>query len=121
MKKKLDFWKIRDLSFIGKVYVSKSLILPLVQYASTHRCISENMVQQIQDLIWNFVWKWKTCVFSKRICYLPRNEGGLGLPDFNLLVKASRIKMLIEVMKAKSRWHVIARKYICLLDNEYDF
>ena len=120
MKKKLDFWKIRDLSLIGRVYISKSLILPLVQYASTHICISENMVQQIQDLIWNFVWKWGTCVFSKRICYLPRNEGGLGLPDFNLLVKASRIKMLIEVMKNKSKWNVIARKYLCFLDNEYD-
>ena len=120
MKKKLDFWKVRDLSLVGRVYISKSLILPLVQYASSHICIDDSLISKIQDLIWKFVWKWGTCVFAKRICYLPRNEGGLGLPDFKIMVQASRIKMLIDIMKNKLKWNVIARKYLCFLDKDFD-
>ena len=46
-------------------------------------------------------------------------KGGLNLPDIKILIKVRRIKMLIEILKDKNMWNLIARKHICSLDKIY--
>ena len=120
MEKRIKSWGSRDLSIFGKVHIIRSLILPLIQYASAHVHIDDKVVQRVQKLIWEFVWKWKTCFVSRCICYLPRHMGGLNVPNFNYIVKASRIRMIIDILKAPAKWNILARKYLCFLDNAYD-
>ena len=119
MEKRLQLWSVRDLSMFGKVHVIRSLILPLIQYASSHVYIKDDIVKTIQDMIWKFVWKWKTCLLSRKLCYLPRNQGGLNIPNLSLLVKASRIKMVIDIIRNPSKWNILARKYLGSLDKHY--
>ena len=76
MKKKIEFWKVRELSLIGKIHVVKSLIIPIVQYAASHVLIDEKYVICIQQMIWNFVWHWNCCLIPKEMRFLPRNHGG---------------------------------------------
>ena len=119
MKKKINFWKTRDLTMIGKIHVVKSTIIPLIYYGVSHVYIKNQFINDVQALIWDFVWEWDTCLVSKNMIYLPRTIGGLGMPNFNLNVKAARIKMLIDVMKDESKWNIIARKYFKILDLEF--
>ena len=45
--------------------------------------------------------------------------GGLNVPNFEYMVKASRIRMVIDVLKNPATWNILARKYLCVLDNVY--
>ena len=119
MQKILQLWKSRDLTMFGKVHVVKSLVLPLIQYAASHVDIDCEFVHKVQNLIWSFVWKWGTCFVSRDICYLPRQKGGLGMPNFDYIIKSARIKMIIDVMKCCAEWNILAKKYLCCLDNLY--
>ena len=120
MDEKLSLWKQRDLTMFGKVHVIRSIILPLFQYAFAHISIDKPFIDRIQKIIWEFVWEWKTCFVHKDICYLPRKMGGLNIPHFELYVKASRIRMLIDIVRKPSKWNLLARKYICFLDKSLD-
>ena len=120
VKKRLLFWKLRDLTMFGKVHIIKSTILPFLQYASAHISIKKDLIKSVQNLIWKFVWEWKTCFVSQSICYLPRSMGGLNIPNFDLCVKASRVRMVIDIVQNPSKWNIISKKYLCVLDECFD-
>ena len=84
IKKKIDFWKIRNLTLIGKVHIVKSVLIPLIYYGAAHVYISNEFIVYVQTMIWDFVWDWGTCLVSKEVIYLPRSLGGLGMPNFDL-------------------------------------
>ena len=119
MRSKIDFWKIRDLSMIGRIYVIKSVILPLIFYGVAHVHIDKTIVARIQDMVWNFVWNWGTCMVSHDILYLPRSLGGLNYPNFSIMIKAARIKMVIEVMRSQADWNTLAKIYFKVLDSHF--
>ena len=120
MKKKINFWKSRNLTMIGKVHVVRSTVIPLIYYGAAHVYIKDHFITDVQALIWDFVWEWNTCLVSKDMIYLPRPLGGLGMPNFNLNVKAARVKLLIDVMKEESEWNIIARNNFKILDNDFN-
>ena len=120
IKKKIDFWKVRDLSLIGKIHIVKSLLIPIVQYAASHILFDEKYVTCIQEMIWKFVWHWDCCLITKEMRFLPRKLGGLGMPDLGIIVKVYRIKMVIDIMRQKSRWNLIARQHILSFDKMFD-
>ena len=120
MEKRIKSWSSRDLSMFGKVYLVRSLILPLIQFASAHVHIDDKVIESVQKMIWQFVWKWKTCFVSRSLCYLPRHLGGLNVPNFSCIVKTSRIKMVIDILKNPSKWNILAQKYLRSFDNLYD-
>ena len=41
------------------------------------------------------------------------------MPNFDLNIKAARIKMLIEIMKEESKWNFLARSYFKVLDSRF--
>ena len=59
------------------------------------KCISEHHKKKINDILWDFLWYGKNPRFSKAICKLPREKGGLGLIDVDTLVKVKRINLTI--------------------------
>ena len=120
IKNRLNFWKMRDLSMIGKVYIVKSLIIPTLHYASAHIDIDGDTIESVQSIIWDFIWKWGTRFVSKDVCYLPNYMGGLGLPNYDLVVKTSRIKMVIDIMREDDSWGLIARRHFSFLDQKFD-
>ena len=119
MEKRILTWKPRHLSIFGRVHISKSLVLPLIQYAAAHIDIPDDYIVKIQDLIWSYVWEPKTRFVAKEICYLPRISGGIGLPNVENMIKAARIKMLLNILEGEGDWTILPRKYFCCLDNMY--
>ena len=111
---------MRDLSMFGKVYVIKSTIIPILHYASAHIDINGDTMDSVQEIIWDFVWEWKTRFVSANVCYLPKSLGGLGLPNYDLIVKASRVKMVIDIMNDELSWNIIARRHFSFLDRKFD-
>ena len=116
---KLKIWNARTLSLEGKIYVIKSVGIAQLMYALDMKCISEHHKKKINDILWDFLWYGKNPRFSKAICKLPREKGGLGLIDIDTLVKVKRINWIIRVLKDNSEqnWSKLIENYLRCLDN----
>ena len=81
--------------------------------------ITHQHIQTIFKLMWNFLWNGKHVRIPRNVCTLPREMGGLGLPNIEILIKVRRIKTLISIVKNKGSWNLLARKHLCFLDKVY--
>ena len=119
LRAKLKIWKGRDLSLEGKTYVIKSVGIAQLMYALEMKCISESHKTKINDILWDFMWYGKNPRFSKEICKMPREKGGLGLIDIDILVKVKRVNWIIRVLKDRSgqNWSKLVENYLRCLDN----
>ena len=120
IEKKLNLWKLRNLSLIGKVHIVKSVGLSIAMYGCEMTDISDKHVIKIMKLIWEFIWENKKVHVKKIICMLPRNLGGLGIPNFEAIVKVRRVKMLVNILLNDDKWNILARKHVRCLDKLYD-
>ena len=121
MKNKIGPWKLRNLSFRGKVHIINSLGISNLLYGSEMTCINSKYVDMVNDIIWDFIWEKKKVFVTKEICMLPRLSGGINLPDFQTIVKVKRIKMLVNMLKSegKETWGKIGIEYFKCLDSLY--
>ena len=117
MTKKLKFWSLHDLSMSGKIYIIKSIALSLVLYYMEMIVIDQKHLDRIRRIFWDFLWNGKQVSISTNICELPKSMGGLNLPNIEVIVKVRRIKMLIDILKQKDTWNIIARWMILMVND----
>lgn len=80
MQARLDVWRSRDLSLIGKVLILNSLIMSIFVYRmSVLPSLSKGIVQQINKIWSHFLWSGKKPKIAWNILCSPKNHGGLGL------------------------------------------
>ena len=122
MTNRLGPWRMRNLTIFGKIHIVKSIALSIALYAVEMTNIDIVFVERIKKLIWDFIWKGKRVIVKHNVCMLPRNLGGLGIPDFNVLIKVRRIKTLISVISSEPNesWSILAKKYIKSFDRLYN-
>ena len=121
VKKKLDFWRLRNLSLQGKVHVIRSIGVSKLLYMLEMKSIDENQLKSINDLFWKFLWDGKNKRFSKEICYLPRNMGGLNLPNIVIIEKVKRVKWIIRFLKdvTEQPWIKLMENHLRCLDKRF--
>ena len=86
----LNMWRQRDLSLKGKVVIINTLALSQIQYVSSVLYVSDNVIDCVNKIIFNFLWPKKTHV-KKTVMIQTITNGGLRMPDFEAKVKASKI------------------------------
>ena len=59
IKKLINIWSSRGLSLYGKVTIIKSLLIPKVVYISSLLPTPENIIKELNHLVYNFLWKGK--------------------------------------------------------------
>ena len=79
MKTKLDIWKSQDLSLERKTYLIQSLAVSQILYAIEMKHVDTKYINDINKVLWDFLWCNKRCTIDRHICLLPRQTGGLGL------------------------------------------
>ena len=121
MTNKLGPWKMRNLTIFGRIHVVKSIALSIVLYAVEMTHMDKMYIDKIKKLIWEFIWEGKKVIVKHNVCMLPRILGGLGIPDFEILVKVRRIKTLINIIASKpeDNWSILAKKHIKYFDRLY--
>ena len=121
LQEKLNIWRTRDLSLLGKTYVIKSVGVSKLQYAIQMRTIGQAHIKKINNMLWDFLWSGKTFRFSRDICKLPPEMGGLGLIDIEILIKVKRIQWIVRVLKDETNqnWSKLIENYLRCLDNKY--
>ena len=56
-KNLLNMWKWRGLTLLGKIQIVKSLIIPKVLSKVALISVSEDLIKDINSLIYGFIWK----------------------------------------------------------------
>ena len=114
-------WNMRHLTLQGRIYLVKSLGLSSILYDVEMKDVNTNVVKQIINVIFNFVWKGKRHLVSKEVCCLPKCIGGMDMIDIPTVIKVKRIRWIIRLLEGNEaeHWKVLPLKYIRCLDSKY--
>ena len=91
-------WKLRDLTLEGKVLLIKSLGILQVLYNMHVQVFSEDQLNTLSKLLYEFLWNGKIHFISRIICETDKQEGGLKMPNLSLEYKCLRIKWIIRTL-----------------------
>ena len=122
MSSKLKVWRMRNLSYEGKVLLIRSLAMSQVMYAVEMKTIDESHIKRINDIIYEFLWSSKNITIKREICFLPKSMGGLDVVNLQSLIKVKRVQWILRFLKEGSdqNWAKLTENYIRCLDNRFD-
>jgi len=107
IKKTLSMWKWRGLTLIGKIQIVKTFIIPKFLSKATAISISNDLVKEINRLIFGFIWKGNDKI--KRTALINDIEnGGLKMLDIESMISAQRVMILKKYLgESNSTWKTI--------------
>ncbi|XP_035258048.1 uncharacterized protein LOC118219178 [Anguilla anguilla] len=97
VKKKLQFWSFRYLTYEGKVLILKSVFLPLLLFFGVVFVPSRSVLARLDFLVfrvfWGGGWERLQRVWVKK----ERGKGGKGVPDFNRILMCQFVALHVSL------------------------
>ena len=110
IKSLTQIWSQRSLSLKGKITVINSLLIPKLLYPSTNVCIPNKVYDEVDSLLFKFLWDNKPAKIRKNVIIRMIEEGGLKMPDFRTKVKSWKclwVKRIDYGINKNSLWMTI--------------
>jgi len=89
--RQLHWWKARDLSLKGKVLIVKALGISKFQYLASLITIPQDIVKQVNTLIYNFIWNGNTDKVKRIIFEQEYKKGGYNMTNLNEMIISSSV------------------------------
>lgn len=119
IKTKLQLWRWRNLTIIGRIQIVKTFVIPMLMYRAGSICIDKEVIIEANRIIFDFIWKGKDKV--KRISLISdTKDGGLKAPHLESIIKTQRImfcKRLVE--NEPCHWKTILLHYLKPVGNKF--
>ena len=72
LEAKLNLWRLRNLSFEGKALIIRSLGVSQITNAMETLSMSEEHINRVNKILFDFLWSGKNYKLKREICFLPR-------------------------------------------------
>ena len=107
IQKTLNMWKWRGLTLLGRIQIVKTFAIPKFMYKATLIPVSQDLISEINKLLYGFIWKGKDKV--KRSALINDiDDGGLKMLDIQSMISAQRVTSLKKYMEDyNSTWKSI--------------
>ena len=83
-----------------KIQVLRSLALPKLQYVCSKTQISKEFIKRIENSIKDFIWNGRKPKIKHDTLIGDYLNGGLKLPEFSIVIKANKIKRILDLKKS---------------------
>ena len=112
IKEKLQMWKWRDLTILGRIQIVKTFLIPIFMYRAGLICVQKDIVTEVNKLLFKFIWKGKDKV--KRLSLISDlDKGGLKAPHLESIIKSQRIMCCKKFAEnQQSNWKIILSHYM---------
>ena len=108
MQREINQWSNRNLTPFGKITVIKSLIISkIVHLLIALPSPSGNIIMQINNMLYNFLWDGKPDKLKRSIAKQKMINGGIGMLDLELFEKALKLTWIRRFLKEESKWKII--------------
>ena len=113
-EKKLERWSPRKLSIEGRAVLIRTYALATIIYLTTVFSIPDPIITRINKAIFTFLWKNGTELVARATCFLPKDQGGLNIPNIQITkrtVKTKWVKQIVD-QRNQTKWIHFARYWL---------
>ena len=108
-------WKHRDLSLKGKALVINGLLTSTLWYLAANIHIPTWAIQEMEDVIYDFLWHGKRPLINRDIIALPIAEGGLNIPRLAQKIQALRLNTIRRLLShERAHWKYLTSHFLRL-------
>ena len=122
LEKCLNVWSSRDLTLYGKINIVKSLALSKLFFVAAVLPIPDDFIKNVNKQVVEFIWNHKNPKIKKTTMIGEKKEGGLGMPDFDIInksLKAAWVKRLS--VPECATWKSLPLEYLRDVGGEFIF
>ena len=101
VKKLTNIWSSRGFSIYGKVTIIKSLIIPKFVYISSLLPVPKEIVKELNQMIFKFLWK-GTDKVTRLSTINEFGNGGLKMIDLESMIKSLRLAWLKRIFQCNN-------------------
>ena len=91
-------WKSRNLTIVGRTLLINTYALATITFMASIFVIPGHIINRIHKAMFQFLWEGKNELVARATCHLPRNRGGLGIPDLHNTNRASKSKWTRDII-----------------------
>ena len=103
MDNRLNFWRSRSLTLLGRCLIFKSLGIPqLIYSASMSSMPTEASVKLITNYLFNFIWNKKPDKIKRQVMYQDYMDGGLRVPNILTTFKSLNLAWIPRLLKSEN-------------------
>ena len=95
MRKMLFSWKHRKLTLNGRVLILKSLAISQIIHLASLLPFPDDLIQEIEQMIYEFLWNGKTHKVKKDVIIQDFKEGGHKMIDIRSLIMTQKLKWVV--------------------------
>lgn len=90
LKKKLNLWKWRNLTVLGRVEIVKTFAISKFLYRASQLPLSSEIIKSANKIIYDFIWKGKDKV-KRRALINNIENGGLKMIHLESLIQSQKM------------------------------
>ena len=99
IKSCIQIWKSRNLSYVGKVLIIKTLLASQIGFLADIKPVPNNVIKLIESLMWNFLWNNKQPLVNRKTMYLKQSEGGVKMLNLREFIESKQINFMYKIIK----------------------
>ena len=108
LEKTLNTWQRRNLTLYGKINIVKTLGISKLIYSASVLPVPDHYIQEINKLIFNFIWAGKPPKIKRNTIIGEKKNGGLKMCDFKIVEKALKITWVNRIQdESQASWKII--------------